>query len=320
MESSLYASCNRCFVSFLLFLILVVVEHLLVYLLENLLILFVGHIVLLPVEILHLMLVNLLLLHRVLLLPLRVKTAVLVVLVYLRVKWLGKHHLLRVLLMVTEDLLLRLHHRCRSLLLRYKIILLLLWLELTKLGLLRLLLELLLGVLSLVRRVESWHLLLLFLLLLWHLLKVFKSWPRVVQILLRCVIFKRLGIVDELSSLILLVHIVLAEAEIWDELLGFEHQFFIKTRFTLLMRRLPLIVQTPTLLPAILVLLLVVILELLVIVSLWEVFLLLIALILLLVRLIVVEIELLLFPILHNVCDQWRYQMIVVFVDFLLLF
>ena len=226
-ESSLYASCNRYFVSFLLFLILVVIEHLLVYLLENLLILFVGHIVLLPVEILHLMLVNLLLLHRVLLLPLRVKTAVLVVLVYLWVKWLGKHHLLRLLLMVTEDLLLRLHHRCRSLLLRYKIILLLLWLELTKLGLLRLMLELLLGVLRLVRRVESWHLLLLFLLLLWHLLKVFKSWPRVVQILLWCVIFKRLGIVDELSSLILLVHVVLAEAEIWDELLGFEHQFFI---------------------------------------------------------------------------------------------
>ena len=81
------------------------------------------------------------------------------------------------------------------------------------------------------------------------------------------------------------------------------------------MRRLPLIVQTPTLLPAILVLL--IILKLLIVVPLWEVLLLLIALILLLVRLIVVEIELLLFPTLHDECDQWRYQMIIVFVDFL---
>lgn len=84
------------------------------------------------------------------------------------------------------------------------------------------------------------------------------------------------------------------------------------------MRRLPLIGQTPTLLPAILVLL--IILKLLVIISLREVFLLLIALILLLVSLIVVEIELLLFPILHNICDQWRHQMIIAFVHFLLFF
>ena len=132
------------------------------------------------------------------------------------------------------------------------------------------------------------------------------------------VVFKRLGKVDKLSSLVLLIHVFLAEAEIWDELLGFEHQLLIETRFTLLVRRLPLILQTSTLLPAILMLL--VILELLVFISLVEVFLLLITLILVLSSLIMLVILLLLPAILHDELDQWRYQMIVAFVDSLLFF
>lgn len=227
MKSNMKYSCNHCNLSFLLLLSLDVLEHLLVYLLEYLLVLFVGHVILRPIETLHLVLVNLLLLHRILMLPLRLKTAVLVVLVYLRVKWLGKHHLLRMLLMVTKDLLLRLHHRCRSLLLRHKIILLLLRLELTKLWLIGLLLELLFRILRLESRVEMRQLLLLVLLLLRDLLEVFESRPRVVQVLLRCVIFKRLGEVNVPTALKLLIHIVLTKAEIGDELLRFEHQFFI---------------------------------------------------------------------------------------------